>query len=253
MKIRVISDLHLEIARKKFKFIPCDVIILAGDIVSGRKRNLLPWLIKSLRQDTNIPVLYVMGNHEYYGGVIPFVVSQTKALLAQYKIDNVHILDNNICEINGINFIGSTLWSNFSMIERMNISLNNFCEWIEYEINDFRTILYSPNVTLAAKDIINFNMKARDFIKDNTHKTSVVITHFCPSEKSIHSKYANDPINPYYVNSCEDLMTSNIPLWIHGHTHTSFDYQINSTRIICNPRGYKDENSSFDPNLIIEL
>jgi calcineurin-like phosphoesterase family protein len=29
-----------------------------------------------------------------------------------------------------------------------------------------------------------------------------------------------------------------VKLWIHGHTHDDFDYVINQTRVVCNPRGY---------------
>lgn len=42
-------------------------------------------------------------------------------------------------------------------------------------------------------------------------------------------------------------------LWVHGHTHDSCDYELGATRIVCNPRGYEDENSAFDPELVVTL
>jgi hypothetical protein len=46
-------------------------------------------------------------------------------------------------------------------------------------------------------------------------------------------------------------------LWIHGHTHDSFDYVCNGTRVVCNPRGYAidgiPENPRFDPALTIDI
>ena len=47
-----------------------------------------------------------------------------------------------------------------------------------------------------------------------------------------------------------------VQLWIHGHTHDSFDYCVNGTRVVCNPRGYSkdgvNENPLFEPRLVIE-
>lgn len=48
-----------------------------------------------------------------------------------------------------------------------------------------------------------------------------------------------------------------VQLWIHGHTHDSFDYRLNGTRVLCNPRGYArdgvNENALFDPQLVVEV
>jgi hypothetical protein len=42
-------------------------------------------------------------------------------------------------------------------------------------------------------------------------------------------------------------------LWVHGHTHDSYDYWVGSTRVVCNPRGYDDENIAFDPVLVVRM
>ena len=44
-------------------------------------------------------------------------------------------------------------------------------------------------------------------------------------------------------------------LWIHGHTHESFDYEIGKTRVICNPRGYApiEINKEFKPDFNVEV
>ena len=50
------------------------------------------------------------------------------------------------------------------------------------------------------------------------------------------------------------IKNSEIDIWIHGHIHTSSDYQIGKTRIICNPKGYPDEpDSGFEHDFIIEV
>ena len=82
----------------------------------------------------------------------------------------------------------------------------------------------------------------------------VVITHHAPSMKSIHEKYANDTeLNTLYASDMEYLMSNNVKLWIHGHTHNSFDYTVGNTRVVCNPVGYPQERSLQQPVKIIEV
>ena len=42
-------------------------------------------------------------------------------------------------------------------------------------------------------------------------------------------------------------------LWVHGHTHDSCDYRVGNTRVICNPRGYENENGAFDPGQAVRV
>ena len=79
-----------------------------------------------------------------------------------------------------------------------------------------------------------------------------------PSPRSIHPRFADSLLNACFVSKAEHLADGRrTPLWIHGHTHDSFDYLLNGTRVVCNPRGYaKDgvnENARFDEDLMIEV
>ena len=87
---------------------------------------------------------------------------------------------------------------------------------------------------------------------------TVVITHHAPSPRSIHPRFEGSPVNPAFVSDAGYLIDGRRAcLWIHGHTHDSFDYMENGTRVLCNPRGYaKDgvnENARFDPALTLDL
>jgi Icc-related predicted phosphoesterase len=86
----------------------------------------------------------------------------------------------------------------------------------------------------------------------------VVITHHAPSRKSIHPRFADSLMNACFVSDAEHLIErSGACLWIHGHTHDSFDYPVSGTRVVCNPRGYArngvNENRSFDRNLLVTV
>ncbi len=87
---------------------------------------------------------------------------------------------------------------------------------------------------------------------------TVVITHFAPSRKSISPKFEGSPVNACFVSDLEPQILRWQPeLWVHGHTHGSFDYKVGKTRVVCNARGYaKDgvpENPKFNPALVLEL
>ena len=85
---------------------------------------------------------------------------------------------------------------------------------------------------------------------------TVVITHHAPSEKSVHPRYANNLLTPAFASDLEDLMEGDrVALWIHGHTHDVFDYEVYGTRVVCNPRGYLpyEAKNKFNPEWVIEL
>ena len=86
----------------------------------------------------------------------------------------------------------------------------------------------------------------------------MVITHHAPSRGSIHPRFEGSLVNACFVSDAKYLLDGRrAQLWIHGHTHDSFDYVVNGTRIVCNPRGYAkagvNENALFDPDLTIDV
>jgi hypothetical protein len=87
---------------------------------------------------------------------------------------------------------------------------------------------------------------------------TVVITHHAPSPQSVHPRFAGSLLNACFVSDAERLIDgSRTRLWIHGHTHDSFDYAANGARVVCNPRGYArngvNENPRFDPDFVVEI
>ena len=79
-----------------------------------------------------------------------------------------------------------------------------------------------------------------------------------PTPKSIAARFKNSSINACFVSDLtEKICVWQPDLWLHGHTHDSFDYRVGRTRIVCNARGYAkagvNENSLFDPGFTIDL
>ena len=74
----------------------------------------------------------------------------------------------------------------------------------------------------------------------------------------IHPRFADSLLNACFVSDASRLLRADrVSLWIHGHTHDSFDHLVNGTRVVCNPRGYArggvNENPAFDASFIVEV
>jgi Icc-related predicted phosphoesterase len=193
-----------------------------------------------------------MGNHEHYKGTFNKSANLLREGLSEYK--NLHFLDNDSVTIDGVLFVGSTLWAN------VNVHCPLTCNKLQFAMNDFRIIKYCDSKGNYRKFSVNDmyrEHKISSMYLENTlpkDKPCVVITHHAPSFRSIHPEYANDTdLNTLYASDMEYLMTDNVKLWIHGHTHSAFDYNIGKTRVICNPRGYPGENKNVNLELVLEI
>lgn len=253
MKIRILSDLHLDVAPFTFKKGDEDIVVLAGDIVTCDPRYFGRFV--RLIESIDKPIVYIKGNHEAYMAIVQNVDKEIRILEATYK--HFHFLDDQVYETGDYRFIGSTLWSNLDITPpKDELRIKSLVEW---GINDFKLIMDRDDTGImrpfSVDKMISLNLAARGFIKNAIvrDKKNIVVTHFCPSEKSIHEQYKGSALNPYFTCNCEDLMVDDIPLWIFGHTHSSCDYMINNTRCVCNPRGYRDENKDFKSTLTVEV
>ena len=240
MKINYISDIHLEFGRLLENPSGDEVLVLAGDI---NVLNRVDW-INDIAGKFN-HVIYVLGNHEFYHGAIDSIYKKTRERLA----DNVHLLENESITIADVTFHGATLWSDF-----LNGNPMSYLR-CDQAINDYRLIRagdgkhrFKPQIAHSLHNI------SKVFLQENVKEGDVVVTHMAPSLLSIHEKYKNDMnINGSYASDLSELILDTKPeLWFHGHVHTSFDYTVGNTRILCNPRGYVGEelNSEFEPNAL---
>lgn len=246
MKIRPVSDLHFEFQRDHGVSLmdeivaePFDVLVVAGDLSYVRG---LYSALKTVCGATKKPVVYVMGNHEAYGGSWRRAYDEANRAFADFS--NLYFLENSSMRIEGVLFYGTTLWFPH---DGEPAPLDNF-------MGDFQYISDIYDTVLPDKPI-----RAREFLKAHLEPGSVVVTHHLPSRKSIAPEYEDSALNRYFLHPLESLMVERQPaLWIHGHTHASFDYQVNKTRVVCNPFGYAvnqagEPNPDFDSSLIVEV
>lgn len=258
IKVRIASDIHLEM-NTGLEYIPHlgtgDILILAGDILCARHfktdgylHSVYDTFLNDCSKNFN-QVLYVLGNHEFFG----FNYEGTFKTIKEHLPHNVHLLDNETFTYKGWNFICSTLWTNFrngNPIEMMDA---------EQYMNDYKLIRIGSNYRkLRAQDTLNFHLESRDYLLNQLEilKENVfVISHHAPSYRSVADKFKTASCNSAYCSNYDALIMNNpqIKYWVHGHTHTPFDYMIEGCRVICNPMGYPGESTSFNPHLFMTI
>ena len=248
MRIQIASDLHNEFGISELDFSNVDLLILAGDINLGKKGLL--WIKEQVR---NIPVIYVLGNHEYYKHAYPKLLDQLKEATIN---TNIHILEKNSITIDDITFHGTTLWTNFELFGDPKIAGME----AQPKMTDYKHIRRHPEyIKLRTVDTYVMHYDSLYWLKESLLSSNtcynVVITHHAPSILSIPHNQRDKLISAAYASHLDSFILEMKPqLWIHGHIHNFLDYTIGNTRIICNPRGYPDEPcTNFNNKFVVEF
>lgn len=248
MKIQLLSDVHIEFDDFLYTPTDCDVVVFAGDL--HVKGHGLQWLLDNIDDK---PVIYVLGNHEYYGKAYPKHLVDLKR---KCNATNIHILENESVEIGGVTFLGCTLWTDFKLYGDPRLA-GAQCQEV---MTDYKKIRVSPMYSkLRSIDVAVIHRKSLMWLEKTLtslpNKPCVVVTHHGPSEKSVPEEHQGDVITSAYVSDLDKFILNYSPLlWLHGHLHNSSDYQIGGCRIVCNPRGYpRERNPNFNSTLVIDV
>ena len=274
MKVQIASDLHLELLRRDPRLRSWQVVepapdaallILAGDIHQGAAavEAFVDW---------PVPVLIVPGNHEAYESSIQ---TSLLAMRAAAEGTQVRVLQREAAVIEGVRFVAATLWSDPAVMGEREAAARVA---LLQTMVDYRLIATdrpgaNAQERLTIDETTDHHRRDRTWLETALHQDfegpTVVITHHLPSQRSIAPRYAGSLSNAGFVSELESLMgAKRVQLWIHGHTHSSFDYTVAGTRVVCNPRGYARglgsnpeqawptlsfENPEFKPALVIEI
>ena len=248
MKVQIISDLHLEFGDTQLSFDQADVVVLAGDVHVGVKA--VDWI---LEQIPNVPVMYVLGNHEYYKGAYPKTLRKIQEAA---EGTNLHVLENKAVTIGDVTFHGASLWTDFSLFGDPKV-YGPICQ---DAMNDYVKIRVSPSYSkLRSIDTYAIHQISRSWLteslKSSESKVNFVVTHHAPSIRSIPEAYQEHPVSSAFASNLEEMIEELKPdYWVHGHLHEPKDYTIGHTRIIANPRGYIDDPyNGYQKELLIEV
>jgi predicted phosphodiesterase len=276
MRIQLFSDLHLE---RDPTFEPLihpgtDVIVLAGDIGSYQARSRLPdedfGLARFSPRNTHSAarVLYVPGNHEFDGLEYDEAYERLRRVCVYLGIE---WLDRETLVIDGVRFIGSTLWSDFDAVAA---GEEDLAKQLQARNKAFRAANYylSKNTTfrngepILAEGQREMSLACQDWLRAALavpfDGPTVAVTHYAPTLRSADPRYGVTPGTAGFCNSMDDLIPY-ADIWMHGHLHCANDYLIEgeagggrrSCRVVANPLGYenKGEQAAFRPELVIEV
>lgn len=250
MKMQVMSDIHLQFWARSGNVedflaevrTEAEVLVLAGDAVelTGRFRAHTKEIFKAFCQQWPI-VVYVPGNHEFYDTSIDdglYDLFGIEKELQEEGHDFRVLHTGRVTDIDGRRFLGATMWQPHPKPGEPSRSISDhYC-------------------------IVNFHNEAKRqfaefeaFLKKELRAGDIVVTHHTPSYQSCAEEFQGYQSNRWFhTPEVEPLILERKPsIWIHGHTHSPFDYQLGTTRIICNPRGYPGEDVDFNPKLLVDL
>lgn len=270
MQISYMSDLHLEFGDLELP--GGDILILAGDVAElrsieetydpafaslgsditryGRPDRARRFFVEETAKYRQ--VFYVMGNHEHYHAEFLSTEQRLRAIMP----DNVRLMELDDVVIDGVRFLGCSLWTDLNGDDPSTAAV------LRGLMNDYRVVKYhnpannawhrlTPDITRGVhRASVNW---LKDRLREQPHTPTVVITHHAPSFQSIGSKHKHDRLmSGGYASDLQDLILENpqIRYWVHGHTHNFCDYQVGTTTVLCNPRGYQGyelETESWQP------
>jgi predicted phosphodiesterase len=271
MRILIASDLHLELGNAFVvpEDVVYDLVVLAGDIHSPGHRAVT-W---AQRPSTfgGRPVIFVPGNHEFYNRELGSELALMRNAAAG---SNVHLLAPGCVVLEGVRFLGCTLWTDFqlavggdevgaleSKARAMAAAKRSMNDYALIRIQDSGGFRRHPR-PLEPADTLAIHHAERTWLLEKLQAPfdglTVVVTHTGPSDGSVAPKYAADWCTPAFVSHLPDEFFDVPVLWIHGHTHTRFDYQRGGCRVVSEPRGYRMrdgswENPAFDGKFVIEV
>lgn len=246
MRIQVCSDLHIRPGdtEEVIGQTDADVLVIAGDVLTGDPLGYLFEFLRKLGSRFE-QIILVPGNHEYYTRYI----SETEQRLSECDLPNVTVLQEQSMVLNGVKFIGCTLWTGVT---------NSAVA----ELRDYEYIYRDDGLTITRSDTLRIHNEHLEFIieeLDRSEEPCVVISHHAPSWESIDEDFRRHPMaRGYATEGLLESLESPPHIWIHGHIHSSKRYFVGDCEVICNPRGYEKadkttENDEWNDSLVIEL
>lgn len=249
------SDLHLDVggydlgahlSRYLRNGYAVDAVVLAGDLMEAAAGDPVAYAAAQVPQD--IPVAFVPGNHDFYGGRYGNLLNRWRA---RARGSHVRVLAEEEMVVSNrqggeVVLLGTPLWSNLqSMGPVVEAALK---KEIQHRSADFSCMFASTGGSWTVRHLLKQFDRAYRFLESGLSdealkdgRRRVAVTHFGPHRQSMSPQWQSDNITAYFINHLPELV-ERADLWLHGHTHEEFDYQAGDVphlgRVICHPRGY---------------
>lgn len=260
MKILVLSDLHLEFATMEPVQMPVDAVILAGDISVGLRG--LHWALDAY---PGVPLMYVPGNHEYYGQDMETWQADARGLIKDLPNVAIGVTGSLLvtpADEPPVRILGTTLWTDFlfnGVAAQVSSGLR-----AQQSINDFR-LIYNGGKPFRWNDSMELHYQELAWLKESVQAAHdageriVVATHHAPSTTSENPKFRGNALAPAFNSNLDSfILEGRVAAWCFGHTHHLQNEMLGNCRMVSNQRGYPlhkggFEVPGFDPEFILEL
>lgn len=244
-RLHILSDLHVEFGAYQAAAVEADVVVLAGDIGVGTEG-----LVFARQTWPDLPIVYVAGNHEYYGHRWPASAAEFQGVAEALGIEFLH---RRAVVIAGVQFLGATLWTDL----RLKMRPRRASTLMRRKMNDYR-LIWNTDRRLLPTDTLRANLEAQIWLAETLdvpfEGPRVIVTHHAPIAASLGAQLQRRLAVAYASRLEASVAASEAALWIHGHIHHATDSQCGATRVLCNPRGYPDDPApGFDPGLVVEV
>jgi Icc-related predicted phosphoesterase len=263
LKLHILSDLHTGHCPYGAAEVVGDVLVLAGDI--GDNGNLGALEVARGYRERGLPVLYVPGNHEFYRTVLP---QELRRLQRACKAAGITLLHKRTVVLGGVRFIGAILWTDF-LLDGVSLQYHTM-QATQRFMADFTLIQERAGDTLLPETTLKWHRQCLHYIQRKLSEPfagkTVLVTHHAPHPLCVHEQYRGNPLNGAFVSDLSATLAQGVALAVHGHVHNSFDFEVEATRIVANPRGYvkrwqaadgsmgeSAENEAFDPCKLVEI
>lgn len=239
--IHIASDLHLN-------FHPVtlpggEILILAGDIMEAG--HIKRYHRHALHQAEHFNyvrfcqeelvkydrVLYVFGNHEYWGSSMEEARTWIETLLPPH----VTILDGTTTQHQDIQIWGGTLWTDQSDPIKAWDSKRGMNDYSKIKttvpIHGHWTSKLTPHHT---HQIHRSQLRQLQTWLAETQQPKLVVTHHSP----VPDQHQGHLGHCYYTDLRSTIYDQGPDWWIWGHTHEAVNEHLANTQLISNPRGY---------------
>lgn len=253
MRLGIASDIHLdhyEYADPMSTFTPLnnrekvDILLLAGDISSGE-------LVKThleLLSEAYPEIVFVQGNHDYWGNIFPdkvFPTGQSPVNVTELQRDiyNIQFRDEG-GELVTQRILGCTLWTECGPDHKYAFMHRQYMGY-DIPLIKFPDDKTNPYKLDAEQYLVSEFKASVEWLWDNIKEGDIVMTHHLPTFQAVDPRFQGPGLNVgnhFYASNLDALIEARKPsFWIHGHTHTRKSFKLFDTMIMCNARGYPRE------------
>jgi Icc-related predicted phosphoesterase len=203
VRIAAMADTHLAASSEQSLYTlfaeigaNADILVVCGDLTNLGLADEASFFVKQLKESLSIPVVAVLGNHDYESGK----QEEVREILVH---GGIKLLDGEACEIQGIGFAGAKGFAG-------GFGHHSLEPWGEPIIKEF------------VRDTLNEALKLESALARLRTKHRIALLHYSPIQATVEG----EPLEIYpFLGSArleEPLNRFAVTAVFHGHAHRGF-------------------------------